>query len=204
MQGIFRVSSGPKFPFYSIWSHSSKTNFQKVIRIGIFMVHLREWIHFQEGNSLASFLKRSLLIELNFYGPVNLLGSCLARSFYLTTLFLDRLSPLTCEHSFARNWQQPFLNQQNEHRKYFMFNLLERMLLDPAGILFISPIHIRLIHQGRPKKGQLKSFWQRVFSKRKEIAPKGSKFFPLRVDPFSEEAWCAWKQRGSHKSWLPY
>ena len=25
-----------------------------------------------------------------------------------------------------------------------------------------------------------------VYSKRKEFAPKGSKFFPFRVDPFSE------------------
>ena len=29
-------------------------------------------------------------------------------------------------------------------------------------------------------------FWNRVYSKRKEFAPFGSKFFPLRVDPFSE------------------
>ena len=29
-------------------------------------------------------------------------------------------------------------------------------------------------------------FWKRVCSKRKEFAPKGSKFFPFRVDPFSE------------------
>ena len=28
--------------------------------------------------------------------------------------------------------------------------------------------------------------WKRVYSKRKEFAPMGSKFFPFRVDPFSE------------------
>ena len=36
-----------------------------------------------------------------------------------------------CVHSFARNWQLPFLNQQNREigpRKYFMINLHERML----------------------------------------------------------------------------
>ena len=46
------------------------------------------------------------LIELRFYSPVNTLGSCPALSVYLTTHFLDELSPLsltsTCAHSFAR------------------------------------------------------------------------------------------------------
>ena len=35
-----------------------------------------------------------------------------------------------CAHSFARNWQLPFLNQrkgENDRRKYFMINLHERM-----------------------------------------------------------------------------
>ena len=31
-----------------------------------------------------------------------------------------------------------------------------------------------------------KHLLKRVFSKRKEFAPRGSKFFPFRVDPFSE------------------
>ena len=31
-------------------------------------------------------------------------------------------------------------------------------------------------------------FWKGVFSKSKEFAPKGSKFFPFRVDPFLENA----------------
>ena len=29
-------------------------------------------------------------------------------------------------------------------------------------------------------------FWKGVYSKRKEFAPKGSKFFPFRVEPFSK------------------
>ena len=29
-------------------------------------------------------------------------------------------------------------------------------------------------------------FWKEVYPKRKEFAPPGSKFFPFRVDPFSE------------------
>ena len=42
-----------------------------------------------------------------------------------------------CAHSFARNWQLPFLNQRkgkNDHRKYFMINLHERMLPTSAGV----------------------------------------------------------------------
>ena len=31
-----------------------------------------------------------------------------------------------------------------------------------------------------------KHFLKRVYSKRKEFAPTGSKFFPVRVDPFEE------------------
>ena len=37
-----------------------------------------------------------------------------------------------------------------------------------------------------------------VYSKRKEFAPSGSKFFPFRVDPISQGDFCAREQRGSH------
>ena len=37
---------------------------------------------------------RSLFV-LRFYGPVNPMGSCRARSVYLTTRLLGRLSPLS-------------------------------------------------------------------------------------------------------------
>ena len=64
---------------------------------------------------------------LRFYGPVNPMRSCRARSVYQTTCLLGRLSPLSgyqyCAHSFARNLQLPFLNQrkgENDRRKYFM------------------------------------------------------------------------------------
>ena len=53
-----------------------------------------------------------------------------------------------------------------------------------------------------------KCFWlphlKRVSSKRKEFAPCGSKFFPYRVDPFSEGDLRAVKQRESHESRLPW
>ena len=35
------------------------------------------------------------LFVLRFYGPVNPMGSCQARSVYLTTRLLGRLSPLS-------------------------------------------------------------------------------------------------------------
>ena len=38
---------------------------------------------------------QSSLFVLRFYGPVNPVGSCRARSVYLTTRLLDRLSPLS-------------------------------------------------------------------------------------------------------------
>ena len=37
-----------------------------------------------------------VLFALWFYGPVNQMGSCRARSVYLTTRLLGRLSPLSC------------------------------------------------------------------------------------------------------------
>ena len=44
-------------------------------------------------NSAAK--RTSSLFVLRFYGPVNPVGSCRARSVYLTTLLLGRLSPLS-------------------------------------------------------------------------------------------------------------
>ena len=46
-------------------------------------------------------------------------------------------------------------------------------------------------------------FWKMVYSKRKEFAPYGSKFFSFTVDPFPEGAWSAGKQTVSHKSCHP-
>ena len=101
------------------------------------------------------------LFVLRFYGPVNPIGLCRARSGYLTTRLLGRLSPLSvnryCAHSFARNWQLPFLNQRkgdNDRRKYFMINLHERMLPTSAGVepaTSWSPVgrRIQLSHRGR-------------------------------------------------------
>ena len=69
--------------------------------------------------------------------PIRAMSS---RSVYLTTLYLTGLSSKllnsTCAHSFTRNWQLPFLNQQkgeNDCRIYFMINLHKRVLPDPVG-----------------------------------------------------------------------
>ena len=43
----------------------------------------------------VSFLRQVCLFVFRFYGPVNPMGSCRARSVYLTTRLLGRLSPLT-------------------------------------------------------------------------------------------------------------
>ena len=62
-----------------------------------------------------------------------------------------------CAHSFARNWQLPFLNQrkgENDRRKYFMINLHERMLPTSAGVepaTSWSPVgwRIQMSHRGQ-------------------------------------------------------
>ena len=50
----------------------------------------------------------------------------------------------------------------------------------------------------------LPPFCKEVYSLRKEFAPTGSKFFPLRLDPSSEGEKYAGKQTGSNKSCLPF
>ena len=92
---------------------------------------------------------------------VEVLGSCRARPVYLTNVYWAGLVLYAvnqyCAHSFARNWQLPFLNQrkgENDRRKYFMINLYERMLPTSAGVepaTSWSPVgrRIRLSHRGR-------------------------------------------------------
>ena len=48
------------------------------------------------GIKICGFINRpEYMFVLRFYGPVNPMGSCRARSVYLTTRLLDRLSPLS-------------------------------------------------------------------------------------------------------------
>ena len=50
--------------------------------------------HFSETTSKIDHGALNLFV-LGFYGPVNPMGSCRARSVYLTTRLLGRLSPLS-------------------------------------------------------------------------------------------------------------
>ena len=55
----------------------------------------REIIQKPKMQEFSSLLMTLCLFALRFYGPVNPMGSCRARSVYLTTHLLGRLSPLT-------------------------------------------------------------------------------------------------------------
>ena len=81
---------------------------------------------------------KTFLIVLMFYGPFSPLGSCGARSVHLTTFFLGQAKRLTstCAHSFARNWQLPFLNQpkgENDLRKLFHDQSARKNIARPGG-----------------------------------------------------------------------
>ena len=47
-----------------------------------------------KGVKIIQACLRDVLFVLRFYGPVNPVGSCRARSVYLTTRLLGKLSPL--------------------------------------------------------------------------------------------------------------
>ena len=96
---------------------------------------------------------------LRFYGPVNPMGSCQARSVYLTTHLLGRLSPLSGQPVLCTFFRQKLTTallesaRKNDHRKYFMINLHERMLPTSAGVepATWSPVgrRIQLSHRGQ-------------------------------------------------------
>ena len=79
------------------------------------------------------------LVGLEFKSPANTIKVMLSRSphFSWANLILNLWLTSTCAHSFTRNWQLPFLNQQkeeNDHRKYFTISLHERIFTDLARI----------------------------------------------------------------------
>ena len=95
---------------------------------------------------------------LRFYGPVNPMGSCQARSVYLTTRSLGRLSPLSgypvlCT-IFRQKLQLPFLNQwkgEIDRRKIFHDQSPRKKVADLGGgqtrnLLVSSQTHIQLSH----------------------------------------------------------
>ena len=96
------------------------------------------------------------------------MGSCLARTVYLTTLLLGRLSTLKRLTSLVyRNWQLPFSNQQKEkNRKYFMINLHERILPTRRVSNRQSPDHQSDMHPIEPSRLAIHMKCQDLFSMR--------------------------------------
>ena len=83
------------------------------------------------------------LFELEFYGPVNAFKIMLSWSVNQLKLFQDRLGPRfnqltsTCAHTFASNWQVPFLNQQK--REKWFHDQSPQKLCGWAGIPICDP-----------------------------------------------------------------
>ena len=73
--------------------------------------------------------------------------------------------------------------------------------LDVQTVIFKKNCYISW--EGKPVKIVFVPFSKGVYSIRKEFAPTGSKFFPYRIDPFSEGDSCTGKQTGNHKCCLP-
>ena len=61
----------------------------KIVVFGILRTNYKISLHFYIHIDIDH------LFVLRFYGPVNPVNSCQARSVYLTTLLLGRLSPLS-------------------------------------------------------------------------------------------------------------
>ena len=80
--------------FHALFQYMFYTWVQNCTRIeSVFnkILNVKEWLVMQRH---AFHLKFSIRY-LRFYGPVNHMGSCRARSVYLTTPLLGRLSPLS-------------------------------------------------------------------------------------------------------------
>ena len=71
-----------------LFSGCSRWNIVKQNTISTLCIHGKG-----KGNVLSQ--NYASLFVLRFYGPVNPMGLCQARSFYLTTRLLGRLSPLS-------------------------------------------------------------------------------------------------------------
>ena len=84
------------------------------------------------------------------------MGSCRAQSVYLTTRLLGRLSPVSCYPVLCTFFRQKLTTallesvEGNDHRKYFIINLHERMLPILAGVgpaTSWSPVGRRIQHK---------------------------------------------------------
>ena len=89
------------------------------------------------------------------------------------------------------------------------FNILGMIAMFCFGGLQARNVFNRLLRGMDTLSGEatvkciLLPFWNRIYSKRKEFAPTWSKFFPFKVDLFSEGTRCTGKQTRCHESCLP-
>ena len=114
---------------------------------------------------------------------------------YSTTMIFKKTKRVL-EHSHTLT----SISRQSEHHHHWL-HILQTTLHDVASNILKGKWYT--LKGGNSFKMGLPLFWNGVYSKRKEFAPLGSKFFPFRVDPFSEENLCSGKPTGSHKSYLP-
>ena len=89
-----------------------------------------------------------------------------------------------CAHSFARNWQLPFLNQwkgENNRRKYFMINPHERKLLTQLGLNPQPPDHQSNPHPTEPPRSvySLYSLYQKHYLEHWIIIQNMSAYLPF-------------------------
>ena len=132
------ISRSFGFFFFRIYTVCKGTAYPRSAGLELTCFSLQAW-----KNLICNFLfffssciyKDHLLMNIrymyrlfSFYGTINSLGPCRARSVYLTTLLLGRLSPLSGWPVLCTFFRQklPFLNQrkgENDRRKYFMINV---------------------------------------------------------------------------------
>ena len=90
--------------------------------------------------------QHNIVVLLVFYGPSTHFRSFRARSVkpvHTSWAILLGNCPVLCAHSFASNWQRPFLNQrkrENGCRNYFVTKLHKRILPDVR----IEPATVRI------------------------------------------------------------
>ena len=85
----------------------------KILIFFIFLLKLRLWVPVRTAESTDNLCV--CLLEFRFYGQVNPMGSCRARSVYLTTRLLGRFSPLRMLPTSAGSNPRPPGLQSDAH-----------------------------------------------------------------------------------------
>ena len=73
--------------------------------------------------------------------------------------------------------------RRTNHKVLFLIQLHGSVTFKERETTFVTHI----CHPNTPNP-----FWKGIYSKRKEFAPRGSKFFPFREDPFRRESKWFW------------